>query len=212
MQIGSRDQRYPVKFYYTVLLKNRIPFPAGTRGFFYYRSPLSTLSLHGSICFRLTQDPDPSRFNEGADLKLPDGRVWQRKLGSSKNTLAALTSLLFPDGTPEIYRSMPAGSRIRPCDIQSLDPHRIQSFDFRDLSGQTYPSFFASDSISISTYTIAKNVIRSLQGHTVSSITVRLWRRPRARCVSASRRATILPASPTAAICLQERGCHGKSA
>ncbi|KAJ7458590.1 hypothetical protein FB451DRAFT_581593 [Mycena latifolia] len=55
----------------------RIPFPANTRGFLYYRSGHPLAPLSGSIRFRLTLDDSPSSFARGTDLMGPSGFPWR---------------------------------------------------------------------------------------------------------------------------------------
>jgi hypothetical protein len=52
-------------------------FPEGTRGFLYYHSPeASDPPTAGEIRFRLTTGNDPASFNQGSDLRAPNGLPW----------------------------------------------------------------------------------------------------------------------------------------
>uniref|UniRef100_A0A8H7XJ12 Uncharacterized protein n=1 Tax=Psilocybe cubensis TaxID=181762 RepID=A0A8H7XJ12_PSICU len=67
------------KFFYVE--KRNIPFPDGTRGFFYYRQDPRFPLIDGAVRFRVVP-PDADTFDApGAeDLRTPDGKTWQRKL------------------------------------------------------------------------------------------------------------------------------------
>ena len=82
-----------------------IPFPTGTRGFWYYHQKDMASPIAGSLRFRLFDNaghpPDVSRWSEGADLLCPDGTVWEKPLLTivkSRPQLSALQALLLKDG------------------------------------------------------------------------------------------------------------------
>lgn len=88
-----------------------IPFPAGTRGFWYYHQPPKASAIAGALRFRVVDNvghpPDVSRWSEGVDLRCPDGKVWEKPLLAivkSRPQLSALQTLLLKDGliSPEV--------------------------------------------------------------------------------------------------------------
>jgi len=78
----------------------RVPFPAGTTGFFYYYNPLQDiLPISGETRFRITPSSDPSSFALGTDLLTPRSLPWSMPLFASlsKYYKTIVESLLHDD-------------------------------------------------------------------------------------------------------------------
>lgn len=60
-----------------------IPFPKNTRGFLYYQRPKPGYpDFSGTLRFRVVSGPDSNSFEEGVDLKLPSGAIWEIHLST----------------------------------------------------------------------------------------------------------------------------------
>ena len=57
---------------------SHIPFPSGTKGFFYYHQPPALPPLAGELQFRICDDV--SQFTYGTDLEIESERLWNGPL------------------------------------------------------------------------------------------------------------------------------------
>lgn len=96
---------------YTTLGRRYIPFPQNTRGFLYYQAPTPGYpDFSGSLRFRLIPESGPQSFEDGEDLKLPSGIVWQIYLYTALKTVrhAGLIFKLLEEGlvTPSVVEKL----------------------------------------------------------------------------------------------------------
>lgn len=76
-------------------------FPADTRGFFYFvPAPHPSVHLASEVRFRITRDHDPSSFQGGSDLLLPNMTPWRIPLVvlARRSRYSGLRHLLLQDG------------------------------------------------------------------------------------------------------------------
>lgn len=146
---------------YITLGRRYVPFPENTRGFLYYKGPEpGNPDFSGSLRFRVISERGPKSFEEGVDLKLPTGGVWQIHLYTALRTVrhSGLVMKLMEEGlvtssVVEKLRAMP------PILLQGTsqilynleDPfvarlHTVESLVFMSdegaESGQIMPLFF----------------------------------------------------------------------
>ena len=148
---------------YTTEDRQYIPFPDNTRGFLYYNGPrLGDSDFSGSLRFRVISGSGPNSFEDGVDLRLPTGGIWQIHLYSAfrSSRHAVLAYKLLEEGlvTPSIAERLrvlpPILLRGTSQILYKLeDPfvarlHSLESLVFMSeygaLSGQLIPLFFDS--------------------------------------------------------------------
>ena len=98
---------------YATVDRRYIPFPKNTRGFLYYQDPIpGNPDFSGSLRFRVISELGPKSFENGVDLQLPTGGVWQIHLYTALKTLrhAGLIFKLLEEGlvTPSIVEKLRA--------------------------------------------------------------------------------------------------------
>ncbi|TFK35890.1 hypothetical protein BDQ12DRAFT_267695 [Crucibulum laeve] len=70
----------PLNPYYDVRNRAYLPYPPGTRGFYYFHSDPSLPAAAAQIRFRVTPSPDPASFSEGKDLLRPSTLPWSLQI------------------------------------------------------------------------------------------------------------------------------------
>ncbi|THH13840.1 hypothetical protein EW146_g6422, partial [Bondarzewia mesenterica] len=135
---------------FVIRYRGTATFPKGTQGYLYY-SPSTTPDLSdGEIRFRVTQPGDPAdTFKEGHDLLLPTGVRWRfpvTKIFAGRSRVSARRLLIKENSPLEGYQVKPLSHKIpMRWYIRALDPQRITSSDFHDISGLFYVKFFVEN-------------------------------------------------------------------
>jgi hypothetical protein len=68
------------RFYYVWKNDLYLPYPPDTKSFLYYYTPPDKPRIAAELRFRVTSTGEPTSFESGSDLLLPNGQPWSRPL------------------------------------------------------------------------------------------------------------------------------------